>query len=151
MIGKASFMRAGELVKKIEPFLLFFGSKPILVSDEFDQLHRIDSIVEVMSNDDSSGRMLQGADYLLMKLRSIRVVKESEKERAFEQNGESLSEYQDVIRKAVGCSRGDAIRFLDEINTQDYVLMSMDDCRRIQSRMEKLESDISILKEKRGE
>lgn len=146
LIGKESFKKVRELITDLKDTTSdTFSELPVYFADERERLHKIDKVE--MRGKSGLYNMSYSARCVIIKGSFIHVTKESKVEIALNRSEGDLSKYQEAIRKAAKCSSQESVNILEEINKQDFLLLSGKDCRKLSEALEKKEKDIEILRE----
>ncbi len=138
IINPDKIQKISEIIKELETCVDLYGDQPLRLADENNKFHRIEDFDVSIENYTTA--------FVIANLKHLRHIRESKVDIAMERSVADLSKYETAVQIAVGCESETAVRILEELNGQDYLLLSGDDYRQITSHIEQLTSDLELLR-----
>jgi hypothetical protein len=145
LIGKDKFKKLETLISDLNELkdeLSTAFKLPVIIVDENNFIHKITDV-----KIEWDGQSIPGAKFVEIKVGNIRIVRESKVEIALNRSEGDLTKHQEAIRRAVKCSDAEAKEILEELNVQDFLLLSGDDWRAFAKAFDKKDADMKTLQE----
>jgi hypothetical protein len=138
IVNSDKIQKISKIIKELETCIDLYGDQPFRLVDEDNKFHRIDNFdVEIEG---------LSTAFVVANMKFLRHIRESKVEIAMERSVADLSKFENAVQIAVGCENETAIRILEELNAQDYLLLSGDDYRQIRNHIKQMEQDIEFLR-----
>ncbi len=146
LIGKDKFKKLSELITELVKLKdQFTGSLPVIITDEKNCMHKIGSIK--VEWEDVNIPQIPQPEFIIIETTNIRFVREGKVDIALNRNEGDLTKYQEAVKKAVKCDNAEAVEILEELNAQDYLVLSGEDWRKFAEAFNQKDADLKTLQE----
>lgn len=145
-IGKDKFKKLSELISElVEIKDQFTEGLPVVITDEKNYMHKIGNIKVEWKDVDIP--QIPQPEFIIVETTNIRFVREGKVDIALNRSEGDLTKYQEAIRKAVKCDNAEAKEILEELNAQDYLVLSGEDWKKFAEAFNRKDADLKTLQE----